>query len=85
MHESSLVSGLVSRLEAIGREHAGIVAVKVRLGALSQISPAHFREHFERALQGTAAARARIDVEASDDLRDPWAQEVVLESVEVEG
>ena len=85
MHETSLVAGLITRLEAIGREHAGIVAVKVRLGALSQISPGHFREHFERAARGTAVEHARIEVEASDDVGDPRAQDVVLESVEVEG
>jgi hydrogenase nickel incorporation protein HypA/HybF len=84
MHETSIVAGLMTRLSAIRNEHGGIVAVKVRLGALSQISPGHFREHFERAARGTELDGVRLEIESSDDLRDPQAQEIVLDSVEVD-
>jgi len=86
MHESSLVAALVHKLEAVSHEQnsGSILAVKVRLGALSQISPEHFREHFEREARGTLAEGARLDVEAVTDAGDPHAQDVVIESVEVE-
>lgn len=85
MHESSLVSALVHKLEAVSREQQGrILAVKVRLGALSHISPAHFREHFEHEVRGTVAEGAVLEVEAQSDVHDPRAQEILLESVEVE-
>jgi hydrogenase nickel incorporation protein HypA/HybF len=85
MHESSLVSALVHRLEAVSREQQGrILAVKVRLGALSHISPEHFREHFERETRGTVAEGAALEVEAQSDVHDPGAQDILLESVELE-
>jgi hydrogenase nickel incorporation protein HypA/HybF len=86
MHESSLVAGLIGRLEALSREQgsARIVSVKVRLGALSHISAEHFRGHFDQAARGTVAEGASLDVEALTDIRDASAQDVVLESVEVE-
>jgi hydrogenase nickel incorporation protein HypA/HybF len=85
MHESSLVSALVHQLEAVSREQQGrILAVKVRLGALSHISAEHFREHFEHTVRGTVAEGAALEVEALSDVHDPGAQDILLESVEVE-
>lgn len=86
MHESSLVAGLIGRLETLCREQgsARIVSLRVRLGALSHISPEHFRDHFEQAARGTAAEGARLDLEELVAVEDPHAQDVVLESVEVE-
>lgn len=85
MHESSIVSSLVHRLEAVSRERQGrILSVKVRLGALSHISPAHFREHFQHETRGTVAEGAALEVEALSDVHDPRAQDILLESVELE-
>ena len=53
-------------------------------GALSHMSRGHFAEHFEQAAAGTIAEGAELDVTVSDDLADPRAQDIVLESVEVE-
>lgn len=84
-HELTLLAGIMRRIDAIARaENAQrIVAIRVRLGALAQISPEHFREHFEDAARGTVAEGARVDVELGEDVDDPLAQEIVLESVEV--
>jgi hydrogenase maturation protease len=60
-----------------------IVAVKVRLGALSHISASHFREHFVQGTRGTKAEGARLDVEVSEDSEDPRAQDILLQSIEV--
>lgn len=87
MHEFSLIHDLMRKIESVAREHGGrkIVSVKVKLGALSHISPAHFREHFVSAASGTIAAGARLEIETLKDQTDPRAQDILLESVEMEG
>jgi hydrogenase nickel incorporation protein HypA/HybF len=58
--------------------------VKVKLGALAHISEEHFREHFEQAAAGTPAEGARLDIDVSADESDPHAQDILLQSVDVE-
>jgi len=86
MHESSMMKGVLRRIETIAAaEHATrVVRVSVRLGALSQMSPGHFAEHFTHAVQGTVAADAELDVSVSDNALDAAAQDIIVESVEVE-
>jgi len=86
MHEFSLIHDLMKKIESIAREHGGrrIISVKVRLGALSHISPEHFREHFIQAATGTVAVGARLEIEQHKDEADHRAQDILLESVEVE-
>lgn len=86
MHEASLMKDLMKKLEEIARaENADrIVGISVWLGALSHMSAEHFAEHFERAAEGTRAEGAKLDVTVSSDIDDAYAQEIRLESVEVE-
>lgn len=86
MHEFSLIANLIKKIRSLAGEHPGrkIVAVNVTLGALSHISASHFREHFAQASRGTAAEGARLNVESKSDIADPHAQEIILESVELE-
>ncbi len=86
MHELSLLNDLMRKIEQVVREQDAIKATKVtiKLGALSHISPSHFREHFDQAKPGTLAADAELEVYSSDDHSDPDAQEMILESLEVE-
>ncbi|MFN8177581.1 MAG: hydrogenase/urease maturation nickel metallochaperone HypA [bacterium] len=86
MHERALFEDLMRRIAELGAREGGrrIVAVKVRLGRLSHFTPEHFREHFEDASRGTLAEGARVDAVMLEDLADPHATSVVLESVEVE-
>lgn len=86
MHEFSLINDLMEKVGATARaEHAGrVVGVKVRLGALSHISVDHFREHFEEACKGTIAEGAKLEVVTVTDQADPHAQEILLESIDVE-
>lgn len=66
-------------------ESAGRVAlVHVWLGALSHMSPNHFRDHFEAASQGTIAEGAALTIETSSDIHDPNAQQIVLLGIDVE-
>ena len=84
MHERALLADLVREIESVaGREGASAVrAVRVRVGPMSHMTPAHFVEHFVDATRGTVAEGARCDVEQIDP-RDPLAQSIVLESVEL--
>ena len=85
MHELTLLKGLLSKIEAIAEENNSdrILGVTVKLGALSHISPDHFREHFDQAVVGTVAEGAKLTVRALTDMSDPDAQQIILESVEV--
>jgi len=86
VHEFSLMNDLMRKIETIAREQNAprIVSVKVTLGALSHISAQHFREHFVQAAAGTVAEGARLDIAELKDATDPRAQDILLESVEME-
>ena len=86
MHESGLIHNLVHRLEAAARDAGAerVSGAPVWLGALSQMSPAHFREHFDEEVRGTVAEGATLTIELSDDPAAADAQSVVLRSVELE-
>ena len=80
------MADLMRKINAIGEEQQAnkIIRVKVRLGALSHISADHFREHFVLAAQGGCAEKAELEVEVLTDLNDPHAQDIMLDSVELE-
>ncbi len=86
MHEMSLMRGLMRQVETLAaREGASrVVSIQLRLGALSHFSPEHFREHFAQVSPGTCAEDAELQISTSDDVHDPHAQDVLIESLEVE-
>jgi hydrogenase nickel incorporation protein HypA/HybF len=71
-------------LQARADDARRVTRIRVRLGALSHFSPAHFREHFEDASRGTLAEGAEVVAELRVDPTEPEAQGVVLESIDVE-
>ena len=75
MHEASLMRDLIAKIEQLAAAEGArrITGVCVWLGALSHMSPAHFREHFDVAVQATIAAGAALEIETSDDIADPNA------------
>jgi hydrogenase nickel incorporation protein HypA/HybF len=85
MHEFSLIKDLIRKIISIAHEQRAskVVAVTVKLGALSHISPDHFREHFNHATRGTVAEEARLNINIVNDMNDPRSQEVLLENIEV--
>ncbi len=85
MHEMTLLRGLMKQIERIARDEKAeaVTVVRVQLGALSHISPDHFREHFEHSARGTVAEKARLEVEQLTDIHDPNAQEILLASLDV--
>lgn len=86
MHERALMTDLMREIEGVARADGAtcVTRVSVRLGALSHFTAEHFREHFVDASRGTLAEGAVVDAVLEDDLEDPRATGVVLQSVEVE-
>mgnify|MGYP001209267557 CR=1 FL=1 len=86
MHELSLLADLLRQIESIANEHRAqhVRCVTVRLGALSQISPGHLREHFTDGTRGTVAEGSQLMIEMSEDIHDEHAGDILLESVEVD-
>ena len=86
MHERKLMEDLMQKIEAEASAAGArrVTAVRVRLGALSHFTEAHFREHFADASRGTVAEGAEVAAELRADPTEPEAQGVVLESIDVE-
>ncbi len=85
MHEFSLIKDLIRKISTIAREqHASkVLSVTVKLGALSHISPEHFREHFIHASRGTITDCAQLNIEVQTDINDPQSQDVLIQNIEV--
>jgi hydrogenase nickel incorporation protein HypA/HybF len=86
MHETALVRDVVHRVEDLARSTGArrVTGAKVWLGALSHLSAEHFREHFTIEARHTLAAGAVLEIEVSDDPDHPDAQQVRLESVDLD-
>ena len=86
MHETGMIRDLIKKVDHIVRDNAGAraKAIKVRLGALAHISADHFREHFDEESVGTLAQGAELQIEESVDTYESTAQDIILQSVEVE-
>ncbi|MBL9168829.1 MAG: hydrogenase maturation nickel metallochaperone HypA [Verrucomicrobiales bacterium] len=86
MHEFSLIIDLMRKIKDIAAQHQAkkVASVRVVLGALCHISPEHFREHFEEAAVATVADGAELEVVINPDPNDPHAQDILLDSVDVE-
>jgi hypothetical protein len=44
----------------------------------------HFTEHFAEVAKGSRAEKAQLDIEVLTDLKESYAQDIMLDSVEVE-
>jgi hydrogenase nickel incorporation protein HypA/HybF len=86
MHETGIVRNLIRRLEqaAIKAGSDRVSAVSIRLGALSEFSREHFCAHFCEEAGGTLAEGAMLRIETSEDISDPHAQDVMIESITLE-
>jgi len=86
VHERKLMEDLMQKIEseaaAAGAQR--VTRIRVRLGALSHFTEAHFCEHFADASVGTVAQGAEVDAELRTDPTELEAQGVVLESIDVE-
>lgn len=86
MHEHSLISNLVKRIEELAKKENSdkVTGVDVIIGALANISADHFREHFEHETKNTVCDGAVLNIQRSDDIHDSHAQEILLKCIEVE-
>lgn len=86
MHEFSLMADLFRKIREISNrnDNRKIVMVRVKLGALSHITPQHFEEHFIEFSKGTPADGAKIEIIQLEDRNDPDAQSILLESVDLD-
>ncbi len=86
MHENWIVKDLVGKIVDIAEEEdaSKVTVVRLKLGAFSPLSPDQVRAYFEHMTEGTVAEGARLEIETSDDPTDPLAQQVLLDSIEVE-
>lgn len=86
MHERSLIADLLRKIEAIARrQQAGRVPrVKVPIGGSRVSCPIIVMITFTHAARTTVAEGARLEREMLTEITDPYSQEMLLESVEVE-
>ena len=86
MHERKLMEDLMAKIgsEAAAAGATRVTRVRVRLGALSHFTEAHFRVHFADASRGTVADGAEVETELRVDPTEPEAQGVVLDEIDVE-
>jgi len=86
MHEEALLRDLRRKLGSlVAPSGAGrIVRVDLRLGALSHLTEAQFRELWPRVVEGTAARDATLVLEVSTDAAAAEAQGVLLLRVVVD-
>lgn len=86
MHEQSLMDNLMRKIMKVAQEHnaSRVKSLTVRLGALTHFSEEHFTEHFIHASRESLAEGADLEIHISDDIREPHAQDILLESVQVE-
>jgi hydrogenase nickel incorporation protein HypA/HybF len=85
MHEAWLMRDLMHKiLDVVAQQGASrVISVTVRLGALSHMDVAHFKQHFDHAATGTVADGAVIYANVETDIQSPTAAGVLLQSVEV--
>jgi hydrogenase nickel incorporation protein HypA/HybF len=85
MHEAGLIRDLLVKIGQLAEQESAqaVTRVSVWLGALSHISADHFREHFENETGGSIAENAELEIETSDDIDHPQAQDILLRSIEI--
>ncbi len=86
MHEQSLMADLMRKILSVSLMNGGskVAGLRVKLGALAHISPEHFMGHFVEASKDTVAEGAHVDIDVETDTTDPRAQDIWVDSVELE-
>ena len=86
MHETGTIRDLVRRLEQAAQSAGArrVSGVTVWLGALTLFSAEHFREHFAVETRGTIVEGATLQIDLSDDVVHPNAQNVMISSIDLE-
>jgi hydrogenase nickel incorporation protein HypA/HybF len=85
VHEASLLRDLRRKLDELGRGDGieRIIRVRLKVGALSHVSPELLRERWRELVAGSPAGDAALEIESSADPAAPGAQDIVLTEVVV--
>lgn len=85
MHESGILKNIISKVEEVAAAESGasVKSITIRLGAQSNFTPEHFREHFVFDSKGTALEGVEVHVVEGADMSDRFARDIILESVEL--
>ena len=86
MHELSLLNSIMRQVTEIARANNAkrVLTIRVKLGALSHMSPQSFQVNFAMAARGTVAEGAELEIDAMTDQNDPNAQDILLISVDID-
>jgi Zn finger protein HypA/HybF involved in hydrogenase expression len=86
MHEYSLLTDLMRKVNLVAHDNPGMAAVevKIRLGARCGISSAALKKEFKTFTRGTVAEDAVLSIECANNQNDPWAEDILLKGVEFE-
>ena len=90
MHEQRVVTDLIRRATEVAAEHHAnhLSSVTIRVGALSHVEPGSIATGIRRRSRGTPLEEARIEVISGPGgaaaLADEHAEDVILQSVEIE-
>lgn len=84
MHETAVVRDLLSRAQAEVEEPTDIVALTLRIGPLSGITPESLRQCVDRVSHQLWGHRPALEIEESHDLTSPNALGVALVSIRLE-
>jgi len=85
MHEFSLLTSLCQKINEIAKENpeGKIMEIGIKLGALTEISPAHLQEHFSYLAKDTVFAGAKLLIEKSVDQNDPYSLDILLQTIRI--
>jgi len=86
MHEIHLLNDLINKLESIARENNAklITKIELRFGALTHISPEHFKYHFANMTKDKELFdKTQIDIEIIEEI-DDYAFDILIKNVTLE-
>lgn len=84
MHESRLVADLIARVECeVDPAKTRVIGITLRVGALSPLSPPALREGVESHAARAWGYTPLVNVDRADELDDPAAMSVRLDSIQV--
>lgn len=86
MHDQALMADLMAKIEQIVQDEGAsrVRSIRISLGALSHMTPEHFREHFDEVAPGTVAEGAEIEATSETDATAPDAQGIRLMTLDLE-
>ncbi|MFW7379544.1 MAG: hydrogenase/urease maturation nickel metallochaperone HypA [Oligoflexus sp.] len=86
MHEYTMIHQLMSNIASIaeGEGAKKVRCLKLKLGAMLEISAEHFQEHFNQVAKGSIAEDALLILDRSEDPYEPDAQAILIEMMEID-